>query len=341
MSSHTSPPHAGGAAPALETDAPHAWLEVCAATAVIGLIIGAGAFVPQLDEAAVAAGAMLILPVILGRWRRLPFDVLGWTPGSARSVLVAVAVALVVLPLYALGFGLLQRELAGRQALAPGVAWPSRGAAWQVEPPADVPLAVFERGPRTILTNRTDRPWLLSGVERCAASPCEPVLVAPGRTVVAIEAAAPGGATLRAPDGQPPAAGSLRAGRDGEALNDGAISPRVGWTWLLGLFATQLLLVALPEEAFFRGYVLTRLRRASPNAPIAVLGVPLGTADLAAAALFAAVHLVAIPAPGRLLVFFPALLFGWVARRTGSSVGPAVLHALCNVCLELLLRCYP
>ena len=320
-------------------DPGRAWLEVCLSTGLIGLIIGAGAFVPQLDEAAVAAGAMLLWPVLVGRWRQLPFDVLGWTPTSARSVLVALLVAVVVLPPFSLGFSWLQTGLAGREMLAPAVAWPSRGGDWQVEPAADVPLAVFERGPQTILANRTARRWLLSGEQRCAAPPCQVAVVAPGRTVVAIEAAAVGGATVRAPDGSAPADGLLRAGRDQHVLGDGVVPPRAGWTWLLGLLATQLLLVALPEEAFFRGYVLTRLQRASPGGWFRLAGVPWGAADVAAAGLFAAVHLVAIPSPGRLLVFFPGLLFGWVARRTGSSVGPAVLHALCNVCLELLLRC--
>jgi len=101
----------------------------------------------------------------------------------------------------------------------------------------------------------------------------------------------------------------------------------------------QLGAVALPEELFFRGYVLGRLRHSWP--PTRRVGaVPFGRAHIAAAALFAAIHLVAVPSPFRLLVFFPGLLFGWVAERSGSAVAAAVLHALCNVALWLLQRCY-
>ncbi|MSQ82181.1 MAG: CPBP family intramembrane metalloprotease [Myxococcales bacterium] len=97
--------------------------------------------------------------------------------------------------------------------------------------------------------------------------------------------------------------------------------------------------VALPEELFFRGYVLGRLRDQWP-AQRQVLGVPFGLAAVISAALFAAVHLVAVPAPFRLLVFFPGLLFGWVALRSGSAISAAVLHALCNVALSILTKMY-
>ncbi len=101
----------------------------------------------------------------------------------------------------------------------------------------------------------------------------------------------------------------------------------------------QLGAVALPEELFFRGYVLGRLRQLWP-AGVTVLGARIGAPHAVAAALFAAVHLVAVPAPFRLLVFFPGLLFGWVAERSGSAIAAAVLHALCNLTLQALLACY-
>jgi len=101
----------------------------------------------------------------------------------------------------------------------------------------------------------------------------------------------------------------------------------------------QLGAVALPEELFFRGYVLGRLRVQWPGG-VTVLGARVGPAHVAAAGLFAAVHLVAVPAPFRLLVFFPGLLFGWVAERSGSAVAAAVLHALCNLALQGLWACY-
>jgi membrane protease YdiL (CAAX protease family) len=91
----------------------------------------------------------------------------------------------------------------------------------------------------------------------------------------------------------------------------------------------QTFVVALPEEFFFRGYMLARLKDAWPPKKT-VLGVPMGRAFFVTAALFALGHL-AIFQAWRLWVFFPALLFGWLKERTGSLVGPTLLHAFCNL----------
>jgi len=102
----------------------------------------------------------------------------------------------------------------------------------------------------------------------------------------------------------------------------------------------QLLVVALPEEVFFRGYVQTRLNDhfgEPKNRLFAQLGVhPLSL--LIQAVLFAAVHFVAIHNPARLAVFFPGLLFG-VLRAWRGGVGAAIVfHALSNVYSDLLVR---
>jgi membrane protease YdiL (CAAX protease family) len=92
--------------------------------------------------------------------------------------------------------------------------------------------------------------------------------------------------------------------------------------------------VALAEEFFYRGYLTLRLEeRWPPRAR--VLGAPLGLAALIAAALFALGHLLE-PAPWRLAVFVPALLFAWLRARTGTIVAAATCHWLCNVALLLL-----
>lgn len=111
------------------------------------------------------------------------------------------------------------------------------------------------------------------------------------------------------------------------------------WRSLPEQALVQLGAVALPEELFFRGYVQGRLSQVWP-ARRQVAGVPFGAAQVVAALLFAAVHLVAVPAPFRMLVFFPGLLFGWVAARSGSAVTAAVLHACCNLTLWVLQACY-
>ena len=83
--------------------------------------------------------------------------------------------------------------------------------------------------------------------------------------------------------------------------------------------------VAFSEEFFYRGYMTLRFEERWG---------PVRSA-LAAAALFSLGHLLT-PAPWRLAVFFPALLFAWVRNRTGTVVGASITHFLCNVALLVL-----
>jgi uncharacterized protein len=101
----------------------------------------------------------------------------------------------------------------------------------------------------------------------------------------------------------------------------------------------QLLIVALPEEAFYRGYLQTRLDDAWKGR-IQLLGAPVGPSILATSALFALGHFATIHDPARLAVFFPSLVFGWLRSRT-DGVGAAILfHAMCNLFSETLMRGY-
>lgn len=112
--------------------------------------------------------------------------------------------------------------------------------------------------------------------------------------------------------------------------------------WPPSLFdeiAGQLVVIALPEEAFFRGYLQTSLDRAWPPR-LRILGADVGPGLLVSAAIFALGHLLTIRHPARLAVFFPALIFGWLRARTGG-VGTGVLfHAACNLFSALLGRSY-
>jgi membrane protease YdiL (CAAX protease family) len=101
----------------------------------------------------------------------------------------------------------------------------------------------------------------------------------------------------------------------------------------------QLFVIALPEEAFYRGYLQSRLDDEWP-ARWRVLGARVGPGWLVAAAIFAAGHLATIHAPARLAVFFPALLFGWLRARTGGIGASVVFHMLCNVYSQALGRGY-
>jgi membrane protease YdiL (CAAX protease family) len=100
----------------------------------------------------------------------------------------------------------------------------------------------------------------------------------------------------------------------------------------------QVLVVALPEEALFRGYFQTRLTDVLPRTHL-VAGVRVSLVALVIqAALFALVHYVVDFSPARLAVFFPALVFGWL-RAWRGGVGAAIFfHAMSNVYADVLVR---
>ena len=110
---------------------------------------------------------------------------------------------------------------------------------------------------------------------------------------------------------------------------------RTHW-WLLLWGLTHLLLIALPEEYFYRGYLQTRfgdLLADQNGDPRKFLGLTL--ANWLTSAFFAVGHLL-IPiggvfSPARGAVFFPSLLFGWLRDRTGSIVASVVFHAGANM----------
>ena len=111
----------------------------------------------------------------------------------------------------------------------------------------------------------------------------------------------------------------------------------------LGAFVSaalgQLIVIALPEEVFFRGYVQTRLADAL-GPPRSALGrwlrIDLRTLALQAL-LFAAIHLATpSPNPARLATFFPGILFGALRARRGGVGAGIAFHALCNLLAQAL-----
>jgi len=99
--------------------------------------------------------------------------------------------------------------------------------------------------------------------------------------------------------------------------------------------AAQLLVVALPEEYFFRGYLQTRLEAVWPSRR-SLLGAKVGYALLVASVLFALGHLLVDFNALRLAVFFPALVFGWMRQASGSILASVLFHASSNLVSELL-----
>lgn len=107
------------------------------------------------------------------------------------------------------------------------------------------------------------------------------------------------------------------------------------------LVLTHFLVVALPEEFFYRGFVYARLAAGFDELKRAkwLFGIPVGPAFWLTAVLFAVGHLTE-PYPWRLAVFFPALLFMWLRLKTGTIVGDTVFHALSNITVAILEACF-
>lgn len=101
----------------------------------------------------------------------------------------------------------------------------------------------------------------------------------------------------------------------------------------------QLFVIALPEEAFYRGFLQTALDDAW-KARRRVLGAMVGPGLVVSAALFAVGHLLTELNPNRLAVFFPALVFGWLRSRTGGVGAGLAFHAMCNLYAAYLAKCY-
>lgn len=111
-------------------------------------------------------------------------------------------------------------------------------------------------------------------------------------------------------------------------------APRLTWGFA-EFCAVQLIVVALPEELFFRGCLHRLLEERFPPAR-RWLGGGVGLALVLSAAAFAVVHLPKNGDPRALATFFPGLLFGWMRSKTGSIAAPVVVHAASNIWVRLL-----
>ncbi len=310
-----------------------AW-DAVAITAAVAVALAVGEALARLGgpwasaAGLLSAGAMVGLPLLWARRRRLLGDVLAVDPPLLRSAWHGIAVALVVLPVYAVGFDAWQTRVLHRERGA-GIGLASPGLDWQGEPSARAPVGLSEGPGGLIVHNHTGADLVAVAAER------RQVVPAHGR--VRVELRDGQRLSLTNPAGQ--AVPQVELGASGSRI-DLPVTYAATFYWLILLILVQLAAVAVPEELLFRGYILGRLKVVWPPQRT-LLGVPYGRAHVAAAALFAVVHLVAVPAPFRLAVFFPGLLFGWIAERSRSSLAAAVNHALCNATLAVLLRLYP
>lgn len=107
-------------------------------------------------------------------------------------------------------------------------------------------------------------------------------------------------------------------------------------TWALAEFClVQLLVVALPEELFFRGFLLGLLEKRFPPKR-RWLGGGIGLALVLSSLAFALIHIPKDGDPRVLATFFPGLLFGWMRSATGSILAPTIAHGASNILIRLL-----
>jgi uncharacterized protein len=99
--------------------------------------------------------------------------------------------------------------------------------------------------------------------------------------------------------------------------------------------AVQLVVVALPEELFFRGFLLALLEKRFPPKR-RVLGGGIGLALVLSSAAFALIHLPKDGDPRALATFFPGLVFGWMRSATGSILASTLTHAGSNILVRFL-----
>jgi membrane protease YdiL (CAAX protease family) len=99
--------------------------------------------------------------------------------------------------------------------------------------------------------------------------------------------------------------------------------------------ASQLVVVALPEELFFRGYLQGRLDDSwAPRWNL--FGARLGVGWIVSSLLFGLGHYLVSFEPQMLTRVFPGLVFGWMFARTRSILAGTIFHAACNLLMEIL-----
>ncbi|MCE9625481.1 MAG: CPBP family intramembrane metalloprotease [Deltaproteobacteria bacterium] len=92
----------------------------------------------------------------------------------------------------------------------------------------------------------------------------------------------------------------------------------------------QFLLVGIPEEFFYRGYMQTQFGRLWGK-PFRLFGTPVGWSLLLTSFLFALSHSMIVLRWWHFSIFFPSLAFGWLREKTDAITAGALFHALCNV----------
>jgi membrane protease YdiL (CAAX protease family) len=104
----------------------------------------------------------------------------------------------------------------------------------------------------------------------------------------------------------------------------------------LQFLTTQVLVIGLSEEFFFRGYLQTQLNHCLGR-PYRFLGARFGSGLLLAALIFGLCHVITGGWTRMDVVAF-GLFAGWLRERTSTIGVPAVYHGLANVLHDFMQR---
>ncbi len=121
-------------------------------------------------------------------------------------------------------------------------------------------------------------------------------------------------------------------------MHAGAFSP-AGFPDFGNALLFQLLLIALPEEFYFRGYVQSAMNSIFERR-WSFIGTRFGWGLPITAAIFAVAHTFVTYQWWHFSIFFPALVFGYLRERTGSVIAPTLFHAASNLLMNWFARCY-
>ena len=108
-----------------------------------------------------------------------------------------------------------------------------------------------------------------------------------------------------------------------------AVPPAEG-QWLVWA-VHQVTHVAVPEEVFFRGYLVSALMLLCPRGRCAGPGTGQMAAILGSALIFGLFHAIAWESGYALLTFFPGAVMAWLFVRTKSLLMPVLFLALANI----------
>jgi len=117
-------------------------------------------------------------------------------------------------------------------------------------------------------------------------------------------------------------------------LNVPLISPSADTQWGMWVLF-QFTHIALPEEVFFRGYLLSGLLQWGKPKFSATASFNARFAIIVSSAVFAVFHMLVQQSVFGLLTFFPGLLLGVLFVKTRSLLIPVVFHAVANIAYAL------